>query len=423
MEFKRSYVLSDIPRPDYDEPVELADDIAVMRSIIGLTLDYRCAALRRIREGADATVEVFSGAMADSARWLVDLKLEFRRATAARHSAADEAQRPAVQLRVTATMSPTRLAAHARTRGLDMAAAVWQDILTSDESTFLALADQSASGRQDNLLPGHFLNPVAQNDAGADALSALRAVEALIEHLVGCSAADRRWLAEQRPWVVSQAETYWEFGHANAIDEVRRMRPTLWAISNGGSERAWSSEDSPELIRFSARLTKAVRAAIYPKTVDRIRLEIRHLKSVPGAAELSLALRLRRIVEDATQRANGVRDAILARVGALEPLVPDALLSRLCELMMHLQNLYPDAPQRAADILQLLLSRGGIRCCGDEFPVSVAEARRLKRNGLVESLAAARQSSRDQHYPLTTRYQPLFELFSPSCQESGQNRS
>ncbi len=429
MEFKRDYLLTDLPiENDYDGPVELANNIAAMRSVVGGSLDSRCEAFALKRNGSDASLRVTLNKMAGDARWLIELTLRFRPWGARRQPTFDGTLRPPTQLQVTLVMSPTRLVAHARVRGIDMATADWQVILTSDESTYQTLADESASLRHDNFLPGNFLNPVAR-DAGeeeetvvergiADVTHSLRAVEALIEHLAGCCVADRRWLSEQRPWVISQVETYWEFGQVDAIETVRRLRPTLWTLCKDGGERVWSFGDGTELLSFTARLTDAVGIAIYPKTVDRIRVEIRHRKDVPGNAQASIPQRLQLIATNAAGRADRALVAILEAYGLRqsESLTPDALIGLLSELAVHLQNHYPAQPELASDILAHLLTRGGLWCQGDETRFQVADALALKRLGIVEPLRIAGQSMRAPFFPLALRYRPLFEMFSPICQ-------
>jgi len=377
MVFKRDYLLSNVPT-DYDGPGELATAIAAMHAIVGGdALDPRCAAFVHKSNGWDASIEVALNATAGRARWLIELSLRFRHAGPRRESGGDEAARPPTQVRVELSMNPTRLAAHAHLRGVAIAAASWQDILTSDADTFQMLASESASLRHDNLLPGQALHPVALEESMAHAVNGLRAVEELIEHFAGCRVADRQWLAPQRPWIISQSETYWEFGQVNAIEAVRRLRPTLWTLGKDNGERVWSLEDGTELLSFSARLTEAVGISIYPKAVDRIRLEIRHWKDVPGSATgMSIEARLREIAVNAARRANRARGAILDARGeqSSDALTPDVLVSRLSELTMHLQNAYPQRPELAGDILALLLTRGGLWCSGDEALVSVVEA-------------------------------------------------
>ena len=364
----------------------------------------------------------------EGARWLVDITLRFRFAGGRPAQIGEEAARPRTQLQVTVVFRPTRLAAHASTRGIDIATASWQHILTSDETTFQAIADESASLRHDNLIPGHLLNPVAQldtstgeslPDSATDAVNSLRAVEALIEHLVGCRVADRRWLAPQRPWVLTQAETYWEFGHISAIETVRGLRSTLWTLCKDSGERIWSLEDGTELLAFTGRLTDAVGIAIYPKTVDRIRLEIRHRKDIPGNAGMPIAERLRFVAVNAARRANQARQAVLRAYNERggEELAPDALIGRLSELAMLLMDQLRGQPDVAADVLAQLLTRGGVWCQGEDALVTDSVARGLEQLGVVESTGVGRQSSRDPYFPLAARYRPLFEVFSPVCQE------
>lgn len=428
MEVKRDYLISNVPF-DYDSPIELANHIAAGHAVVGEALDARCGAFVRKLNGSDASMKVaLHRTTAEGARWLVDLTLRFRFAGGRPIQTGEAAARPRTQMQVTLVMSPTRLAAHARMRGIDMAAANWQNILTSDEDTFQAIADESASMRHDNLMPGHLLHPVAQSevatdvrsqDATAGAIIGLRAVEELIEHLVGCRVADRRWLAPQRPWVITQVETYWEFGQVNAIEAVRRLRPTLWTLCKDSGERIWSLDDGMELLAFTGRLTDAVGIAIYPKTVDRIRLEIRHRKDIPGNAEMHIAERLRLIALNAVGRADHARRAIVdaheQRGG--EEWAPDALIGRLSELAMLLQNQYSGRPQLAADVLEQLLTLGGVWCQGDEALVSVSDAQVLKQRGVVEAARIGRQSTRDPYFPLAARYRPLFQMFSPVGQE------
>jgi hypothetical protein len=161
MVFKRDYLLSNVPT-DYDDPGELAAAIAAMHAIAGgQALDPRCAAFVHKPNGWDSFIEVARNATVGSARWLIQLTLRFRRIGARRPPTGDEAACPPTQMRLELSMNPTRLAAHAHLRGVDMAAASWQDILTSDADTFQMLANESASLRHDNLLPAQALHPIA----------------------------------------------------------------------------------------------------------------------------------------------------------------------------------------------------------------------------------------------------------------------
>ncbi len=434
MVFKRDYLLTNVPT-EYDEPGELAVMIADMRAIAGGgALAPQCEAFVLKPNGSrGSSIEVSRNNTAGSATWLIGLALQFRHVGPRRVSGGDNAACPPTQMRAELSLNPTRLAAHAYLRGVEMEAASWRDVLTSDPNTYQMLVNESASLRHDNLLPAHALYPVVQEESAvqilqpvaleesvAHVIHGLRAVEDLIEHLVGCRVADRRWLAAQHPWIIRQSETYWEFGQVNAIETVRRLRPTLWTLSKGSGEREWSLEDGTELLSFKSQLTEAVGIAMYPKTVDRIRLEIRHWKDIPGSAtNMSAETRLRAIAANAAQRANRARRAIHDALDTRERdvLTPDALISRLSELTMHLQSAYPQRPDRAADILEKLLTRGGLWCSGDEALVPVAEAQALKRRGVVESAKIGHQSSREPNFPLAPKYRPLFEVFSPVGQE------
>lgn len=419
LELVREYVLDGLDW-DYDRPIELAHEIgrdghcAALR----LPLDDRCDALRVEHDGGgEGSVKVSLGQMASGARWIIEFSLEFRALRRGPYGGDDAAMRPPVRLRARVTMSPTRLAAHTRMRGVDLAVADWRQVLTSDAVTHRTIADSSVSMTHDNLMPTRFLQPVSLARSIAETTRCIAAVEALIEHLVGVGIRERRptdgpWLREGQPWTIKQAETYWEFGHVHAIEYVRRLRPTLWAIGKDANERSWTLGDGEETIAFTSRLTDSVRLAIYPKTVDRVRFEVRHMKSIPGNNSQSIAMRLAGIAEDATSRANRARQAIVERAQARHAATPADSLDALCDLTMLLQNMYPNDPARAADILRLLLTRGALRCRGDEFPVSVQEAQNLKARGVVGSSRLSRHSSRDVLYPLAPRYQPLFELFS-----------
>lgn len=423
LELARDFILTGIPW-DHDGAAELVPEAMRERwSIASRTpLDSRCSAFRLCSDGvvsADSSIKLELGAMAGAARWLVGISIKFRTLRAYGNPGSDDHVNPRLMLKVSVSMSPTRLSAHARMREVERSSAEWWQLLTSDAETYRAVADQSVSERHDNLLPSRFLQPVSEpTNAIAETTRYLAAVDALVEHLVGAPVLPTRplrgpWLAPTAgTWTVQRAETYWEFGHVDAIQFVRQLRPVLWSISKAESERVWALEDGAETISFTAGLTASVRAAIYPKAVDRVRFEVRHIKRVPGSNLDHLSIRLEEIANDAAARANRARAAVNRRYEGVRSSPPDLYLDRLCELTMLLQNLYADRPDRSSDILRLLLSRGGIRCQGDEFPVSVAEAQALKRRGIVESSRLSQASSRDVMYSLAPAYHALFELFS-----------
>lgn len=420
LELTREYLLHSSPR-DYEGPIELANDIGrAYQSAVSLRpLDACCHAFTSWSEGrGEGGIKLSLGSTETGRRWLIDLSVEFRNAHAVHANGMDGATRPPVRLKLRTTMSPTRLAAHAQMRGVSPTSTDWRELLLSDIPTYRAIADTSVSGNHDNLQPTQFLQPVALNGMIGDIQRYLAAVDALIEHVIGVDLQHERpargaWFASARRWAIRQAEVYWEFGHVDAIEYVRQLRPTLWALGNDASERAWGPEDGPETIAFTARLTSAIRLALYPKTTDRVRLEVRYLKNPPGNSGQEIPERLRGIALDAARRANRARWAIVGRLRMAHTGTVDGSLDALCDLSMLLQDCYRDRPQRAGDILRLLLSRGGIRCRDDEFPVSKAEAQMLKNRGIVTTSPLARHSTTgDLMYSIAARYQPLFELFS-----------
>ncbi|MFM0358969.1 hypothetical protein PQR12_36230 [Paraburkholderia nemoris] len=420
LELTREYLLQSVPR-DYDGPIELALEIGrAHQSAVSLTpLDARCLAFASWSEGrGEGGIKLTLGSTGAGRRWLIDLSVEFRNAHAVRAGDVGTPARPPVRLKLRIAMSPTRLVAHAQTRGVSPTCTDWRELLTSDAESYRAIADTSVSGTHDNLRPTQFLQPVALSGMIGETERFLTAIDALIEHAIGVDMRHERpahgaWLASSRPWSIRQAEAYWEFGHLDAIEYVRHLRPTLWALGNDAGERAWGLEDGPETIAFTARMTDAIRLALYPKTVDRVRLEVRYLKKPPGNRELSIAERLQGIAIEATRRANGARRAIVERLGIVRAGTVSDSLDALCDLTMLLQDCYRDRPDRAGDILRLLLSRGGIRCLADEFPVSKSEAQMLKSRGIVTTSPLARHSTTgDLMYSIAARYQPLFELFS-----------
>lgn len=420
LELTREYLLQSLPR-DYEGPIELARDIGqAHQSAVSLNpLDASCRAFRAWSDGrGEGGIKLTLGSTEADARWLVELSVEFRNAHAVQAGGVDTSARPPVRLKLKTTLSPTRLDAHARTRGVSPTCTDWRELLTSDVATYRAIADTSVSRTHDNLRPTQFLQPVALNGMVSETGRFLAAIDALIEHLIGAEIRDQRpangaWLVSSRPWAIRQAEAYWEFGHVHAIEYVRQLRPTLWALGNDVTERAWGVEDSPETIAFTARLTDAVRLALYPKTVDRVRLEVRYLKNPPGNSGQEIADRLQAIAVDATRRANRARQAIIERFGTRRTGTASDSLDALCDLTTLLQDCYRDQPDRASDILRLLLSRGGIRCRADVFPVSRQEAQALVARQIVETSPLARHSTTgDFMYSLAARYQPLFELFS-----------
>ncbi|KVR44956.1 hypothetical protein [Burkholderia multivorans] len=421
LELTREYLLSGVPW-NYDAPRDLVLTVGQERRSAASqhALDSRCNAFRFVSEGnGEGRLRLKLGDTIDGARWLIELSIEFRVANRTRASGMETAGGPPVLLKLKTAMSPTRLAAHAWTRSVSPTCNDWRELLVSDTATYREIADTSVSMTHDNLLPVRFLQPVALDRMIDETRRFLVAIDRLVEHLIGVEIRPDRpavgaWLAESaRRWTIRQAETYWEFGHVHAIEFVRQLRPTLWALGNDVRERAWGLEDRSETIAFTARLTDSLRAAIYPKTVDRVRLEVRHSKSVPGNNSEDIGTRLRRIAEDAVGRANRARRAIAERLRAAAGEASAAPLDALCDLVTMLQNCYGNRSDRAGDILRLLLSRGGIRCREDDFPVSKSEAQMLKNRGIVTTSPLARHSTTgDLMYSIAARYQLLFELFS-----------
>ncbi|MCA8005143.1 hypothetical protein [Burkholderia cenocepacia] len=417
LELTREYLLQSVPR-DYEGPIELAHDIGrAHQSAVSLTpFDACCHAFGSWSEGrGEGGIKLTLGSMETGRRWLIDLSVEFRNAHA---GGMDGSARSPVRLKLRTAMSPTRLIAHAQMRGISPTCTDWRELLISDIATYDAIAHTTVSGSHDNLRPTQFLQPVALGGMIAEVERFLAAMDALIEHVIGVDLRRERpahgaWLAAARRWAIRQAEAYWEFGHIDAIEYVRHLRPTLWTLGNDASERAWGPEDGPETIAFTARLTGAIRLALYPKTTDRVRLEVRYLKNPPGNSDQEIPERLQAIAVDATRRANRARCAIVDRLGMARAGTAGDSLDALCDLTMLLQDCYRNRPDRAGDILRLLLSRGGIRCREDEFPVSKAEAQMLKNRGIVTTSPLARHSTTgDLIYSIAARYQPLFELFS-----------
>lgn len=427
LELTREYLLQSLPR-DYEGPVELAEDIGrAHQSAVSLApLDPRCQAFSSVRDGrGEGVVKLKLGSTEAGARWLIDLSIEFRNVHAAHRSSADVARRTPIYLKLRTAMNPTRLAAHAFSRGVSPTCTDWRELLTSDETTYRAIADTSVSEHHDNLLPIQFLQPVALSRMIDETRRFLGAIDNLVEHIVGAQLLLQRpatgaWLAASADWSIRQAETYWEFGNVHAIEYVRRLRPTLWLLGNDAGERVWVREDSRETIAFTARLTETIRLALYPKTVDRIRLEVRYLKRPPRARGQGIETpgqhieaHLRAIADDALRRANRARREIVERREQPNARSADGSLDALCELVTLLQDFYRERPDRAGDILRLLLSRGGLRCRENEFPVSKAEAQMLKDRGIVTTSPLARHSTTgDLMYSLAPQYQPLFEHFS-----------
>lgn len=420
LELTREYLLQSVPR-DYEGPIELAHEIGrAQQSAVSLTpLDVSCRAFRSWSDGrGEGGIKLSLGSTEAAARWLIELSIEFRNAHAPHAGGVGMSARPPVRLKLRTALSPTRLAAHAWLRGVSPTCTDWRELLTSDVETYHAIADASVSMTHDNLRPTQFLQPVALNGMIGETERFLGAIDALVEHVLGIEMRDERpangaWLASSQRWAIRQAEAYWEFGHLHAIEYVRQLRPTLWALGNDVSERAWGLEDSTETIAFTARLTDAIRLALYPKTVDRVRLEVRYLKSPPGNSGQEIAERLQGIAVDATRRANRAHQAIVERLGSARTGTVGDSLDALCDLTMLLQDCYRDRPDRAGDILRLLLSRGGIRCRADAFPVSRQEVQVLLDRRIVETSPLARHSTTgDFMYSLAPRYQPLFELLS-----------
>ncbi|CAM8829137.1 hypothetical protein [Burkholderia pseudomallei] len=420
LELTREYLLQSVPR-DYGGPLELAHDIGHShQSAVSLApLDASCRAFGARSEGrGEGGIRLALGATVAGRRWLIDLSVEFRNAHPVRATGIDVSARTPVRLKLRTAISPTRLAAHAQMRGVSPTSTDWRELLVSDVQTYRAIADSSVSGNHDNLQPTQFLQPVSLDGMVGELERYLAAIDALIEHVIGVDLRGERpahgaWLMSAQRWAIRQAEAYWEFGHLDAIEYVRQLRPTLWTLGNDASERAWGPEDSPETIAFTARLTGTIRLALYPKTTDRVRLEVRYLKKPPGNSDQGISERLQGIAVDAARRANTARRAIVARLRTAPNGTVGGSLDALCDLTMLLQDCYRDRPDRAGDILRLLLSRGGIRCREDEFPVSKAEAQMLKNRGIVTTSPLARHSTTgDLMYSIAARYQPLFELFS-----------
>lgn len=420
LELTREYLLQSLPR-DYEGPVELADDIGrAHQSAVSLTpLDARCHAFGSVRDGrGEGIVKLKLGSVEADARWLIELSIDFRHARAVHPGGVNMPARPPVLLKLKTVVNPTRLAAHAWSRGVSENCTDWRELLTSDETTYRTIARTSVSLKHDNLMPVQFLQPVARDRMIAATRRFLDAIDGLVEHIIGVQMLQQRpatgaWLTASADWAIRQAETYWEFGHVHAIEYVRRLRPTLWALGNDAGERLWVREDSSETIAFTSRLTETIRVALYPKTVDRIRLEVRYLKRPPRASGQRIEARLRAIADDALPRVNRARREIVERLEHPQTSAVDGSLDALCELVMLLQDPYRERPDRAADILRLLLSRGGLRCREDEFPVSKPEAQMLKDRGIVSTSPLARHSTTgDFMYSLAPQYQSLFELFS-----------
>jgi hypothetical protein len=356
-------------------------------------------------------------------RWLFEPEIEFRfgnvqdRAMRTR----EEATSPPVRLHVAVTISPSRIAAHAMAREVNVRTASWQEVLISDQATVNRVAEYSAKEGQDNVLPSlAYAEPQLLTDVIEEAEVYVAKVEAFLEHLVGCPISASRpfgaWFAPTSAgWTVRQAETYWEFGHVGAIEFVTRLRPVLWSIAGNMRERSWSNEDNEEMAGYTMRATKHVRIAIYAKTVDRIRLEVRNTSAVTGSLNDPLSARLRDVVEGAVGRANQARNAILARMEETDshPSLAENV-DALRELVCTLANAYRGDPDRAGDVLRELLVRGGLRTRGQEFLVDTREARRLVQLRVVDTSRFAQPSRTENFYPIAARYYSLFERFHGS---------
>lgn len=204
---------------------------------------------------------------------------------------------------------------------------------------------------------------------------------------------------------IRQCEVYWEFYTEDATSVVRGLTSVLRGVTKTGLARYWDDGSNNGTISLNARLTDDIVMSIYPKDVNRIRVEIRYLRkvvtSLPKALYPDFRSQIVGLAMDAAPRVDRALAVLVPTVGETQTLADLAgnLSGILCEKVKN--------PGRVRHITTVLLRDGGITA-GSGGHITLAEARSLVRAGVISTARLRRREVAGPHlYSLAQVYRPL----------------
>lgn len=215
---------------------------------------------------------------------------------------------------------------------------------------------------------------------------------------------------------VKEVETYWEFTSPDAIRSVYQLAPSFRSLGTSSEYREYdnlafnvvTSANSPSL---STQLLGGVKAVLYPKTTDRIRLEVRHkVADVSGIRNTYSDFdEVVGLVFDLAGRATEHANQVLAAI--TDNLPPSLAPQSAYELVR--QVLVACRPEREARrLLSVLVNCRGYRLQrNDPFRVAINS---LARRGVL-----SRVRSRSGSFVLSGEYQDAADLLAQNASLSG----
>lgn len=287
------------------------------------------------------------------------------------------------------------------------------------DSLRLSQSGGGASWTPSNVLPERIaMHPVADwhwVDAARDVADDTMAF--VTEQLFGDGVGhtpERLWDVDISPLTISEIECFWEFRDPQPRQTVQQLCTAFTGGAAVSGAHNYTTSQEGMHLSLNCRVRQSILAVLYPKTDERVRLEIRYGQvSQAGLklSELNLHDKFRLIAQKAASRAAKVLETVIPHISASSHRASPV---RYAELAGEIARVVNGHPGRITDVMAELLLRGGITA-GEGHLLSLNEAARLVRTNVL----ARRRMSRSRH----GRSFQLGFYFLPLCRTEPQASS
>jgi hypothetical protein len=216
---------------------------------------------------------------------------------------------------------------------------------------------------------------------------------------------------------VGQCEVYWERQTTSALDVVRHLADGALAAARScevtahpmAGDVTMERELDALSVRWPLTPRRNLTLAIYAKSRDRVRLEVRYHEKIPSEVRDGIRRERGRMFEwlESLRRDASGRIQFEGLRRLLEPAAPPSVTA-LCDFIEALDAACNQVADTRRRVLELLLTTGGISVppSGAEVPPGVVD--HLRRAGVVERVRlVGRELRGSRRYRLTEKFRGL----------------